>query len=304
MQGEPADAHDTTSGRGRPVTTDRTNSAESRSAAPTSPERSGPPTPAISVEGLSVHLGGELILDDVSLRVPRGDFLGIIGPNGAGKSVLLRAILGQTPISQGRVLVFGRAISQARGRITYVPQFAGFDRSFPIRVSDVVLMGRLHRRGVLRRWTREDREVAYNALARVDLAHLGARQTAHLSGGELQRVLIARALAVGAEILLLDEPSASLDARVAGRLYALLSELATTHTLVLVSHDVGVMSRHVRTLLCLNRRVLHHGPPELSAEVLRETYGHSVDAISHAHDHAAAAGHPSRRPQSGIEDLR
>ena len=241
------------------------------------------PPSAISVEQLQVRLGGDNVLDDVSFEVPAGDFLGIIGPNGAGKSVLLRTILGQITPTHGRVRIFGRSIRQSRGRISYVPQFAEFDRSFPIRVRDVVLMGRIPERGLLRRWTREDREVAYNVLARVDLAHLGERQIGRLSGGELQRVLIARALAVGSEILLLDEPSASLDTRVAGRLYELLSDLSSTHTLVLISHDVGVMSRHIKTLICLNRRILHHGSPEFSAEALHRTYGHSVEEISHDH---------------------
>lgn len=255
-----------------------------------SPRNTQPP--AIAVEHVRVSLGGEAVLDDVSFEVPEGDFLGIIGPNGAGKSVLLRTILGQIHPSKGSVRIFGNAIGQARGRITYVPQFAEFDRSFPIRVRDVVLMGRIRERGILRRWTREDQEVAYNALARVDLAHLGERQIGRLSGGELQRVLIARALAVGSEILLLDEPSASLDTRVAGRLYELLRDLSSTHTLVLISHDVGVMTRHIKNLLCLNRRVLHHGPPEFfSAEALHETYGHSVEEISHAHPESRHGTH-------------
>lgn len=243
---------------------------------------------AVSVRGVNVRIGSEEILEDVNLEIPAGDFLGIVGPNGAGKTMLLRVILGHVHPRRGTVRIFGRPIEQARGAITYVPQFAEFDRTFPIRVRDVVLMGRIRHRGVLRRWTREDREVTYNALARVDLAHLGERQIEQLSGGELQRVLIARALAVGAQILLLDEPSASLDARVVGRLYELLRELSATHTLVLVSHDIGVMSRHVKSVACLNRRILHHGPPELSAEILRRTYGHAVHEISHQHGEAGS----------------
>lgn len=240
--------------------------------------------PAIAIRDLHVRLAGEDVLQGISLDIPRGDFLGLIGPNGAGKSVLLRTILGQIEPSHGDVRIFGQRLEDARGVVSYVPQFADFDRSFPIRVCEVVLMGLLKHRGIFHRWTRGDREVAYNALAKVDLAHLGERQIGKLSGGELQRVLIARALAVGSEILLLDEPSASLDTRVAGRLYELLRELSSSHTLVLVSHDIGVMSKHVRNLACLNRRLIHHGPPELTSEALHLTYGHSVEEISHHHE--------------------
>ncbi len=243
-----------------------------------------PDTPAIELRNVTVRFGSEVALENVSLQVPDGDFLGILGPNGAGKSVLLGTMLGQIRPQTGKVLVRGEPVEKAHGRITYVPQFANFDASFPVRVRDVVLMGRLAQGRWFRRYSDEDHRQADEAIERLDLTSLRDRQVGHLSGGELQRVLIARALTVGARILLLDEPSASLDARVEGRLFDLLKELSQTHTLVLVSHDIGVMSQYVTSLACINRRLVQHGSPHVDAEILRQTYGHPVEIVSHHHE--------------------
>ncbi|MEZ4654268.1 MAG: ABC transporter ATP-binding protein [Candidatus Eisenbacteria bacterium] len=223
------------------------------------------------------------VLEDIDLVVPRGDFLGIIGPNGAGKSVLLRTILGLVHPDAGSVRVLGQAPSAARGRVGYVPQLAGFDRSFPISVLDVVLMGRLSRIPLLRRFSGPDREAALHALDRVNMGERARRQVGKLSGGEVQRVMIARALAVEAEILLLDEPTASLDPQAAHDLYDLLEERAESATIVLVSHDVGVMSDRVRRVVCLNRRLVHDSAHGADPDALQRTYGHRVSTVEHDH---------------------
>jgi zinc transport system ATP-binding protein len=241
--------------------------------------------PAVEIRDLWIRYRGMAVLEGVDLTVAQHELLGIIGPNGGGKSTLLRAILGLARPDRGVVQVFGRPPEQAHGLVAYVPQHARFDPGFPIRVLDVVLHGRLGRRRLLQRWTREDREVALAALADLRLDSLAARQIGRLSGGQLQRVLVARALASGAPLLLLDEPTSSLDPQIGKELYELLERLCTDKTIVLVSHDIGVMSRHVHNIACLNRRVLFHDSQTLTQERLESTYGSPVSLLLHEHHH-------------------
>jgi zinc transport system ATP-binding protein len=245
-----------------------------------------PAAPEIEVRDLWVHHRGVAVLEGVDLRVEHREFLGIIGPNGGGKSTLLRAILGLVRPERGTVRVFGQRPDQVRGQIGYVPQHARFDPSFPIRVLDVVLLGRLGRRPLFRRWTREDRDVALEALRDVRLEALADRQIGRLSGGQLQRVLVARALACRASLLLLDEPTSSLDPQIGKELYELLERLTDEKTVVLVSHDIGVMSRHVHNIACLNRRILFHDSHALTQERLETTYGSPVSLLLHEHQHS------------------
>jgi len=242
-----------------------------------------PLTPVIQLADLSVKFGMTTVLDQIDLEIQRGEFIGIIGPNGAGKSVLLRTILGLIEPSQGAIRILGMPPREARGRIGYVPQIAAFDKSFPISVLDVVLMGRLHHHRLLARFTGRDRDIARAALQRVNMEGRIDRQIGRLSGGEMQRVLIARALAMEAELLLLDEPTASLDPRAAHDLYELMRELLPGITILLVSHDVGVVSEQVRRVICLNRRIVHDGLRGVTSEILDRTYGYGVSTVEHDH---------------------
>lgn len=255
------------------------------------------PTAVIDVRDLSLSFRATTVLEDVNLEVGVGEFVGIIGPNGGGKSVLLRAILGLCEPDRGQVRVFGGAPRAARGRVAYVPQYPGFDAEVPMTVLDTVLMGRLSSRRALRRFTDQDRDDADAALATVNAQHLAARPVGKLSGGQLQRVLIARALAVGAELLLLDEPAASLDPKSAAALYARLAELSSRITIVMVSHDLTVISRHVRSVACLNRRLHYHHSKDISREMIEATYGCDVDFLVHEHTHRVLDEHqgPHRR---------
>lgn len=237
----------------------------------------------VELSNLSVRFGHTPVLEQIDLEIPRGDFVGIIGPNGAGKSVLLRTILGLIEPHDGQIRVLGMPPGEARGRIGYVPQVAAFDRAFPISVLDVVLMGRLHHRRLFARFVARDREAARRALHRVNMDGLANRQIGRLSGGEMQRVLIARALAMESELLLLDEPTASLDPRAAHDLYELMRELLPNITIILVSHDIGVISEHVRRVICLNRRIVHDGVRGVTSEVLGRTYGYGVSTLEHDH---------------------
>jgi zinc transport system ATP-binding protein len=247
--------------------------------------------PAIELRDVSFSYGELPVLEAVDLVVERNDYLALLGPNGGGKTTLLRLVLGLLVPSRGAVRVLGEEPAHARGRVGYVPQRTQFDPDFPIRVVDVVRMGRLRRGRMLRPFSAQDREAAARALATVEVTDLAERPIGALSGGQLQRVLIARALAVEPELLLLDEPTASLDERMGTGVWELLAELSRSMTVVLISHDIGAISRHVRSVACLNRRLHGHPSRELTPEMLEATYGCPVDLIAHGHPHRVLRDH-------------
>jgi len=247
--------------------------------------------PIVEIKDVWLSFKGRPVLEAVNLRLDEGDYLGLIGPNGSGKSTLLRVILGLLSPDRGSVRVLGESPARARGRLGYVPQYTRFDASFPVNVLDVVLMGRIGSRGPFRQPSKRDRDVALSSLDKVEMADQAGRQIGRLSGGELQRVMIARALAVEPILLLLDEPTASLDTRVGVSVFELLKDLANEITLVLVSHDVGVISRYVKTVACLNRRLYYHHSREITQEMFEAAYGCPVDLVAHGHAHRVFDDH-------------
>ncbi|MFQ5791161.1 MAG: metal ABC transporter ATP-binding protein, partial [Acidobacteriota bacterium] len=190
-------------------------------------------SPVVEIRDLYLSLKGVPVLEAVNLTLEEGDYLGLIGPNGGGKTTLLKVVLGLAEPDRGTVQVFGEPPARARGRIGYVPQCAGFDADFPVSVLDVVLMGRLGSPRLGRRLTGDDRRVALEALEKVEMIEHTRRQIGRLSGGQLQRVLFARALALEPRLLLLDEPTASVDSRAGRGIYELLGELSRELTVVL-----------------------------------------------------------------------
>ena len=248
----------------------------------------------ISVEDVWVQYNGVTVLEDITLSVQNRDFLGIIGPNGGGKTTLLKVILGLIKPNRGRVTVLGGPPEEGRRFIGYVPQLTQFDREFPATALDVVLMGRLGRKGLLRRYTEEDMEIAYKALESVEILDLKDRQVGKLSGGELQRVFLARALAADPKILLLDEPTASIDEPTKTELYELLKGLNREITIILVSHDIGVISSYVDKIACLNRRLFYHGSKEITAETIEETYRCPVELLAHGVPHRVLKKHEGK----------
>jgi zinc transport system ATP-binding protein len=247
--------------------------------------------PPIELRDVWLSRRDQTVLEAVTLVVEPRDYLALLGPNGGGKTTLLEVILGLREPDRGSVRVFGETPRRARSRIGYVPQRAGFDLDFPVRVLDLVLMGRLGRRGLLRPFAREDRSRARAALDRLEMGALAERPIGTLSGGELQRALIARALAVEPELLLLDEPTASLDERIGRSIWELLEELSRELTIVLVSHDIGAISQHVRSVACLNRRLFSHPSKELTGEILEATYGCPVELLAHGQPHRVLPPH-------------
>lgn len=248
--------------------------------------------PAVHIDNLSVCYGQTPAIAGVCLDVSDGEYLGIIGPNGGGKSTLLKAILGLVPISSGTVQVYGGRPGNNRAIVGYVPQFASLDKRFPITLGEVVLTGRL-KKGLspFFSYTQEDHDFSHQLIKRVGLEGLENRQISALSGGEFQRMLIARALAVNPRLLLLDEPTASVDAASRDHIYTLLAELNESMTIILVTHDLLAVSSHVHMLACLNSHLIYHGEPQLTENIVNSLYGCPVDLIAHGVPHRVLREH-------------
>lgn len=248
---------------------------------------------AVRVKNLSVLYGHTPALSGVCIDVPKGDFLGIIGPNGGGKSTLLKSILGLITISEGDIELLGKPAAKNTAVVGYVPQFALMDRKFPISVIEVIMTGLL-KNGIhpFYKFSKSDRENAQKHLDRVGIGDLASRQISQLSGGEFQRMLIARALAVNPEILLLDEPTASVDPASREQIYKLLSELnAEGMTIILVTHDMLAIASEVTSLACINQHLIYHGEPKLTEDVVNHMYGCPVDLIAHGVPHRVLRDH-------------
>lgn len=256
-----------------------------------SPSRSSAGPIVIEIQHLRFAYGATAVLEDIDLSVTQGEFLGLVGPNAGGKSTLLRLILGLIEPQGGRISVLGSPPRRARRRIGYVPQYPAFPRDFPISVEDVVLMGRLGIGPLFGRYRQADRAAASDALDEVEAADLHRRQIATLSGGQLQRVLMARALVGEPEILILDEPTANIDQRLEGEIFDLLATLNRRLTIVVVSHDIAFISGYVSRVACLNRTLVCHATDRIDGQIISDLYGEQVRGISHAHDRGHAHGH-------------
>ena len=247
--------------------------------------------PVVAVRNLTFGYGREVVLEGVDLDIQPRDFLAIIGPNGGGKTTLLKAILGLVNPWSGEVVYNLPSGHDARGRLGYVPQFSTFDRSFPVRIADMVLMGKLGSRSLLRPYTREDRKEVDRVLERLGLSALARVHVSETSGGQLQRALIARALISDPAVLFLDEPTASIDAESRETLRVVLEDLSSRGIpIVVVTHDVTSVSPMVQRIACINRRLFCHGP-ELSQEALEEVYGCPVELVAHGVAHRVLHSH-------------
>jgi zinc transport system ATP-binding protein len=221
------------------------------------------------------------VLEDVCLRIEPDDFLGVIGPNGGGKTTLLKIMLGLLKPQRGSVTVLGRNPVEVRSHIGYVPQHAQIDPSVPADVLDIVLMGRLSRSPWGAWFSRAHIDAAMEALRQTGTADLAKRPIGTLSGGQRQRVLIARALASDARVLLLDEPTAGVDADMERGLTDLLHQMNQRLPIVLVSHDISFVSTHLKRVACLNRTMTCHMANEITQDVIGHMYHDHVRAVEH-----------------------
>ena len=244
---------------------------------------------AVEIKHLSIKYNEQLILRDINLCIEEKDFIAIIGPNGGGKTTLLKVILGILSPDSGEVKVFGREPKKSRDVIGYLPQKLVFDPNFPISVFETVLTGRYH--GLFKGYSKDDREAVVMALKEVEMLDMKDRQISKLSGGQMQRVFIARAIVRDPKLLIMDEPMASIDPDMQRTFYDLMSKLKDKMTIVLVSHDVGAVSTHVDKIACLNQGLYYHGPVEDSANGLEEIYHCPIELISHGIPHRVLKEH-------------
>jgi zinc transport system ATP-binding protein len=241
---------------------------------------------AVKLENIWVNYNGATVLEEVNLEIETGRYVGILGPNGAGKSTLLKVVLGLIRPNRGEVRVFGESPERLRLRgdvVGYLPQRPLGNPRFPVTVLDVVLMGRYGRIGLLKRPRRQDLDIARSRLEEMGIPHLADRLIGDLSGGEQQRVFIARALGVEPRLLVLDEPTVSLDACVQDDIFELIHTLKERLdlTVLMVSHDIGAVARHVDEVVCINRRIYVHQPPPIGRLGLESTFGCAVEYLFH-----------------------
>ena len=246
---------------------------------------------AIELENVWYSYEKSTILQDVNLCLEQGEFLGIIGPNGGGKTTLLKLMLGVLKPDRGRIRILGQAPHDASHRVGYVPQSTDFNRSFPVSVLDVALMGRLTTSRIGRRYSREDREKVRGILEKVGMWDYCHSPIGKLSGGQRQRVFIARALTTDPEILFLDEPTTSVDPEFQTDLYDFLKELNKEVTIVVITHDIGIVSSYMKSIACVNKHFIFHSDGHISQEMLDMAYQCPVDLIAHGLPHRVLPTH-------------
>ncbi|KUG26718.1 zinc abc transporter, atp-binding protein znuc [hydrocarbon metagenome] len=239
---------------------------------------------AIEVKNLFFRYEDLPVLEDINFEVDEKDFVGIIGPNGGGKTTLIKILVGLLKSQQGTVNIFGKPVSVMNHLIGYVPQNFNFDSSFPISVIDVAKMGRINQSKKFKN-SAEDQLIAEECLKKVDMFEMKDKLIGNLSGGQKQRVLIARALSAEPKILILDEPTASIDSKAGLNFYELLHNLNEEMTIIMISHDIGVISQYVEKIACLNKKLVFHDSKEISREMLEQTYQCPVDLIAHGLPH-------------------
>jgi len=233
----------------------------------------------IEVHNLDFSYNGETVLQDVNLAVAPQDYIAIIGPNGGGKTTLLKLILGLLKPDRGWVRVAGKLPQKASTSIGYVPQDVYLNTSFPVTAMDVVRMGMLDQKNRFSKQKTSWRKEVMAALERMEMAALAQEKIGMLSGGQRQRVFIARALVTKPKLLLLDEPTASIDTKGQMDLYRILKELNGEMTILMVSHDLMAISSHVKSVACVNKDLHYHDQAEITCDMLETMYPYSMEDV-------------------------
>ncbi|MDT8861755.1 metal ABC transporter ATP-binding protein [Alkalihalobacillus sp. MEB130] len=247
-------------------------------------------TEAVLIKDITFQYGNQKVLENVSLQIKKGSFLGLVGPNGSGKSTLIKLLLGLLPIQSGEIKMFGERVSKFKQweKVGFVSQKANsFNSGFPATVFEVVSMGLYGKIGLLRFLNRQHKQLVRDVIAQVGMTDFIHKNIGELSGGQQQRVFIARALVSQPELLILDEPTVGVDASSVKQFYDMLDQLNKEKgiTLLLVTHDIGAMTDHVTDVACLNKTLHFHGNTAdfESNQDLSAFYGHDVHLITHNH---------------------
>jgi manganese/zinc/iron transport system ATP- binding protein len=238
---------------------------------------------SIETHNLTVSYDRRPVLWNIDFKLPTSSIVGIIGPNGSGKTTLLKAIMGLVKTNSGYVKIFDRELDDVRSRISYVPQRESVDWDFPASVMDVVLMGRYRKNNLMKRLSKKDKEIAAEALEKVNMLEYSNRQISQLSGGQQQRVFIARSLAQGADLYILDEPFVGVDAATEEAIMTLFKEMkAQGKTVVVVHHDLQTAKLYFDWMVLLNTRLVACGPKEeiFNEELLQKAYGGKLNVLS------------------------
>lgn len=247
--------------------------------------------PIIEIKNLSADYNHKTVLHDINLNVYERDFLGIIGPNGGGKTTLIKCILGLIKPSKGEIL-FNKEqnqegqqpsskTSQASFTIGYLPQYNSIDKKFPISVEEVILSGLSSQKSLCSRYTQSQKEKAQTIITRMGLDGIEKRAIGQLSGGQLQRALLGRAIISDPNVVILDEPSTYIDKRFEARLYELLAEINKECAIILVSHDIGTVLQQVKSIACVNETLDYHPDTGISTEWLERNFNCPIELLGH-----------------------
>lgn len=239
--------------------------------------------PILQITGLSAAYDGKVVLNNVDLTLYERDFLGVIGPNGGGKTTLMKCILGLHKPLSGKIRFFRNGEEIRTPALGYLPQYSAIDKKFPISVYEVVLSGLCKQKPLMGRYRNEHHEQVTKVIARMGLEGLEQRAIGELSGGQLQRALLGRALVSNPDILILDEPNTYIDKRFEAKLYSLLEEINRERTIILVSHDVGTVFQNVKAIACVNETLDYHPDTEVPSEWLEEHFGCPIELVGHGH---------------------
>ena len=237
----------------------------------------------ITLTNLSASYDGKSVLKEVNLTIAERDFLGIIGPNGGGKTTLIKMILGLKQPTQGTIQFFQQGKQVPEIAMGYLPQYNSIDKKFPISVYEVILSGLSKQKSLFSRYSKEQREQADAIVQRLGLEGLEKRSIGQLSGGQLQRALLGRALVSNPQVIILDEPSTYIDKRFEAKLYSLLEEINQERAVILVSHDIGTVLQQVKSIACVNETVDYHPDNEVPTEWLEKNFGCPIEILGHGH---------------------
>lgn len=237
--------------------------------------------PIIQLEKVYAAYDGKTVLENIDLTVYEHDFLGVIGPNGGGKTTLMKVMLGLLPAVSGKIRFFQEGKEVPEISMGYLPQYSSIDKKFPISVYEVVLSGLNRQKSLFHAFTKEQHRKVEEIIVRMGLEGLEKRAIGQLSGGQLQRALLGRALVSDPQIVILDEPNTYIDKRFEAKLYSLLEEINRECAIILVSHDIGTVLQNVKSIACINGTLDYHPDTEVPAEWLEEHFGCPIELLGH-----------------------